>query len=259
MSSKGLRALIAAAVVTSGSAFAFASSLPAEVTPVFISETYTGAPVTDPMGVVSLRNLDESAARVVPNDVYGAALVGQTISAAAFLTTSPRQTVFTFDGVGETHGTLVGSGATVRVAEAQFDLDPTTVRVVVSLLTQDSSPLFLSGLTISGNPINQGRMDVGAGAGATGGPLLGDESLQLIQSVTIRSALFEDGTLVALSSPLGNLSTLPNMASIVVWNGVTGTTIDEIALLFDVTYIPEPAALGLLAPAVAMLSRRRGR
>lgn len=259
MSSKGVRVVAMAVALVGSSAAAWATDLPGELAPVLLSETFTGAPVTDSMGVFSLRNLDESAARVVPNDVYGAALIGQTVSAAAFLTVSPRTTVFTFDGTGEVHGNLVGSGATVRVAEAQFDLDPTTVRVVVSLFTEDSSALFLTGLSISGNPIIQGRMDVGAGGGATGGPLLGDESLQFIQSVTIRSALFEDGNLVALSSPLLNSSTLPNMSSIVVWNGVVGTDIDEIAMLFDVTYIPEPATLGLLAPVVALMGRRRSR
>lgn len=188
-------------------------------------------------------------------DTYGAGVIGQSITGAAFLTAAGRTTTFTFDGVSSVHGTLVGSGATVNVTEAAGFIAPNVYRAIVKVSTGDSTDLWISGLTIAGNPMTQGRLDVGAGAFTNG--LLWDNLPGAVSSVSIFNALFIDGTLVASSIALANGRTLPEMGSVVVWNGVVGSGVDESWMVFDVTFVPAPSAAALLGMGALAAARRR--
>jgi len=203
----------------------------------------------------SFRDGTTSTKLVTVGDTFDAALLGQSSSNAGFVTNSTgRVTTFTWDLLGTAHGTLVGSNAIVNEAESQVPTGVNTFRVRVGFLTADSSPLWLNGITIGGNPMIQGRVDVGAGAFTNG--LLWDNLPGPVQSINVTNALFADGVLQATSGPLGNLRTLPAMGSAIVWNGVVGTTVDETQMIFDIT-VPEPASLSLLGIVAMALGRRR--
>jgi hypothetical protein len=206
-------------------------------------------------GLRSFRDGDVTTRLVTVGDTFNAALLGQSASFAGFVTNSAgRVTTFTWDLLGTAHGTLVGTNATVNEVESQTPTGVNTFRVRVGLLTGDSSSLWINGLTFNGEPMTQGRVDVGAAAFTNG--LLWDNLPGPVQSITVTNALFADGVLQATSSSLGNLQTLPVMGSAVIWNGVVGSPIDETQMVFDIT-VPEPASLGLLGLAGLMLGRRR--
>lgn len=189
------------------------------------------------------------------SDTYGSGLLGQSSGGAAFVTDpATRVTTFAYDLASSFHGTLVGSGATVNVGEMQTTLSPITYRIVVDVMTADSSNLWISGLTIGGQPMTQGRFDLGAGAFTNG--ILWDNNPSPIFNLVITNALFMDGILVATSGPLGNGRTLPEMGAVVVWNGVVGSGVDESQMIFDLT-VPAPGCVPLLGGVGLMALRRR--
>jgi|GEM_PF-6761070 hypothetical protein len=206
-------------------------------------------------GIASLRNGGYSTRGITPGDTYDAAIIGQTATAAAFLTSAGRVTTFEFDSLSTLHGTLVGSNAEVAIGEAFIQVNPTTYLAVVAAYTTDSSPLWLNGISVGGNPIIQGRFDVGAGAFTNG--ILWDNLPGEISDVTIVSAVYADGTLLATSSALPNGHTLPEMGALVVWNGIVGSPVDEIHMIFEITVVPAPASLALLGIGGMVATRRR--
>lgn len=213
--------------------------------------------VMTPIGEVA--SIRANSRAITTNDTYQAILLGQTTTAAGFVTNAAgRTTTFTYDGVDQVHGTLVGSNATVRTFEGSTQLAPNVLRVAVGMYTADSSSLWVNGITISGSPMTQGRIDVGGPvAGFTDG-LLWDNLPGPIANVTIFSAVFGDGTLLASSSALTNARTLPEMGSLVVWNGVVGSIVDEIWMVFDIEYvIPTPGAMAVLGLGGLVAGRRR--
>ncbi|MBX3357415.1 MAG: PEP-CTERM sorting domain-containing protein [Phycisphaeraceae bacterium] len=193
---------------------------------------------------------------ITAGDTYGAALLGQSPAGAAFVTNAAgRITSFVYDNAASFHGTLVGSAATVNMAELTIPTGPNSVRVIVGAFTTDSSNLWISGLNIGGQAMNQGRLDVGAGAFTDG--LLWDNLPGAITSVSITNALFIDGSLVATSAPLTNGRVLPEMGSLVVWNGVVNSGVDETQMIFDITYVPAPGSVALLGLGGLLAARRR--
>lgn len=201
---------------------------------------------------------------ITPGDTYSAALLGQTaVPSAGFVTnTAGRVTSFTF-GNNNAHGTLVGSGATVNIQSADLgDIAPGVRRIVVACFTTNSSNLWLSGITIGGSAMTQGRFDVGSTA--LGGNGLAWNNLPgAATSVSIFSALWSPSngfaSPIATSSALTNQGSLTNFGSAVVWNGVVGFSgvVSEVDIIFDVTYVPAPGAASLLAFAGLAATRRR--
>lgn len=201
---------------------------------------------------------------ITPGDTYSAALLGQSSSSAGFVTNTGRTTSFVFNN-NNVHGTLVGSGATVRIQSADLgDIAPGVRRVVVACFTTDNSNLWLNGINIGANPMIQGRFDVGSTA-LGGNGLLWNGLPGAATSVSIFSALWSPSngfaSPLATSSALANQATggLPNMGSAVVWNGVVGFTgvISEIDMVFDITYVPTPGTASLLALGGLVAARRR--
>lgn len=244
-----MKSIFAVAALVCAAGAAFADNLD----PVAINANLSGGMVTTLDGLVSLRGYS-SRNNIVTNDTYGAAIIGQSTTGAAFVTNAGRVTTFTFDGAASGHGTLVGSNAQVNVTESFTQTGPTTYRAVVSAFTADSSDLWVTGLTIGGNPMTQGRFDVGAGAFTNG--LLWDNLPDSIQSLVITSVVLADGLPLATSTPLANGRVLPEMGSVVVWNGVVGSGVDEIQMVFDIT-VPTPASLALLGLGGLVATRRR--
>ncbi|MBX3379346.1 MAG: hypothetical protein KF805_04575 [Phycisphaeraceae bacterium] len=201
---------------------------------------------------------------ITPGDTYNAALLGQSPAGAAFVTNAAgRVTTFTF-GNNNAHGTLVGSGATVNMQSIDLgDIAVGVRRIVVACYTTNSSNLWLSGITIGGQAMNQGRFDVGTAA-IGGNGLLWDGIPGVATGVSIFSALWSPSNgfaaPVATSGALTNAQVLPNMGSAVVWNGVVGNTsiISEVDIIFDITYqVPAPGVTSVLAFAGLVAARRR--
>lgn len=200
---------------------------------------------------------------ITPGDTYNAALLGQSPAGAAYVTaTAGRVTTFTF-GNNNFHGTLLGSNATVNMQSADLgDIAPGVRRIVVACYTTNNTNLWVSGITIGGQAMNQGRFDVGSAA-IGGNGLLWDGLPGAATSVSIFSALWSPSngfaSPIATSSPLTNLQVLPSMASNVVWNGVVGFTgiVSEIDMIFDITYVPAPGAASVLALGGLVAARRR--
>ncbi len=191
-----------------------------------------------------------------PGDTYGAAIIGQTATSAAFMTTTGRVTSFLYDFLPSVHGTLVGSGATVNIGESETVTGANTVRIVIDAMTADSSSMWPSGITIGGVAITQGRFDVGAGAFTDG--ILWNNLPGPITSVAITNAVLADGAVLATSSALTNGRTLPEMGALVAWNGVVGSIVDETQMIFDITYsVPSPASVALLGLGGLVATRRR--
>ncbi len=213
--------------------------------------------ITSNLGqLTSLRDLGGFTPRAITaGDTYGAAILGQSIAGAAHLTAAGRTTTFAYDLAASLHGVLAVSGATVHMTEAQFVTGPNSLRVVVGAFTTDSSSLWINGLVIGGQPMTQGRFDVGAGAFING--LLWDNLPGAISSVSITNVVFADGLPLATSGALANGRTLPEMGSVVVWNGVVGSIVDETQMVFDITFVPAPGALALLGLGGLVAARRR--
>lgn len=206
--------------------------------------------------LASLRDLGGFTPRgITGGDTYGAAIIGQSTAGAAFITNTGRITTFNYDLAASLHGVLAGSGATVHMSEAQFVTGPNSLRVIVGAFTTNSSSLWINGLTIGGQPMTQGRFDVGAGAFTNG--LLWDNLPDVISSVSITNAVFADGVPLATSTVLANGRTLPEMGSAVVWNGVVGSVVDETQMIFDITFVPTPGALALVGMGGLVALRRR--
>ncbi|MBN8596293.1 MAG: hypothetical protein J0L78_01335 [Planctomycetes bacterium] len=201
---------------------------------------------------------------VTPGDTYSAALLGQTTvaPAAGFMTAAGRTTSFTF-GNNNLHGTLVGNSATVNIQSMDLgDIAPGVRRIVVACFTNNTTNLWVNGITVGGNPVTQGRFDVGSTA--LGGNGLAWNNLPgAATSVSIFSALWSPSNAfaapIATSAALTNQGSLTNFGSLVVWNGVVGFSgvISEVDLIFDITYIPTPGTASLLAVGGLIASRRR--
>lgn len=200
---------------------------------------------------------------VTPGDTFAAAVLGQTaVPSAGYVTAAGRTTTFTF-GTNVQHGTLVGSNAIVNMQSIDMgDIAPGVRRIVVAAYTTNSTNLWISGLTIGGNPMTQGRFDVGSAA-LGGNGLAWDNLPGAATSVSIFSALWSPSngfaSPIATSTALTNSGTLTNFGSLVVWNGVVGFSgvISEIDLVFDVTYVPTPGTASLLAVGGLIATRRR--
>lgn len=214
--------------------------------------------MTSAVGLTRFSPVDPNTTAITPGDSYGAALIGQSTTGAAFITNTGRQTTFAY-GSTATHGTLVGSGATVRIGSAQMLIAPNTLRVVVACFTTDNSNLWINGLAIAAQPMIQGRFDVGSGAFTNG--LLWDNLPGAITSVSIFSALWSPAnnfaSPLATSTALPNGRTLPEMGSLVVWNGVVNSGVSEIDMIFDITFIPTPGTASLAAVGALFAARRR--
>jgi len=236
-------------------AVSLAAGAGADINPVSPNANVSNGIVTPLSGLRSFRWDPPQSSAISSGDTYGAALLGQSSAGAAFLTNTGRTTSFVYDLAASIHGTMAVSGATVTIGESQTTTGPFSQRIVIDMLTTDSSPLWLSGLTIGGQPMTQGRFDVGAGAFTDG--LLWDNTPAPILSLVITNALFIDSTLIATSGALANGRTLPEMGSVVVWNGVVGSQVDESQMIFDVTYVPAPGSVGMLAAVGLMALRRR--
>jgi hypothetical protein len=194
-----------------------------------------------------------SVDNITTGDTYDAALLGQSTAGAAHVTNAGRITSFTYDLLPTTAGTLAVSNAPVIFSESESVTGANTRRVIVDVRTGDSSDLWISGLTIGGAPMDQGRLDVGGGAFTNG--LLWDNIPGPITSLTITNVLFIDGAAVATSSPLTNLRTLPQMGTAVVWNGVVGSGVDESQMVFDITFAAARCRLGVGQRRLAGASR----
>lgn len=237
---------------------ASAANVPADVGSVTISQDFVAGSV-NLQGLKSMRSNSpaQGVEAIALADTYNAAILGQSTAGAGFITNAGRTTTFTYDLLSSLHGTLVGSNAAVNIGETQTVTGVNSLRVVVGALTADSSDLWLSGITLGGVAMTQGRYDVGSAA-IGGNGLLWDNIPGPISSVTITNAVFADGVALATSTPLTNLQTLPNMGSAVVWNGVVGSGVDETQMIFDITYtVPEPASMTALGGAFALFARRR--
>jgi hypothetical protein len=213
-------------------------------------------PIGDIASMREALNGGYGARAITPGDTYGGILVGQSPAGAAFVTNAAgRVSTHAYDLAGTAHGTLIGSGATVGFSEAQLLLSPNTLRVIVQCFTTDSSNLWVNGINIGGQLMNQGRLDVGAGATING--LLWNNIPGAITSVSIFNAVFIDGGLVATSSALTNGRTLPESGSVVVWNGVVGSGVDESWMVFDISFVPAPGAMALVGMGGLLAARRR--
>ncbi|MGH7242392.1 MAG: hypothetical protein ACREJD_03120 [Phycisphaerales bacterium] len=202
---------------------------------------------------------------VTPGDTFSAALLGQTTvaPAAGYVTaTAGRVTSFTF-GNNNAHGTLISSNATVNMQSLDLgDVSPGVRRIVVACFTTNTTNLWVNGITIGGNPMTQGRFDVGSTA--LGGNGLAWNNLPgAATSVSIFSALWSPSNSfaapIATSSALTNQGTLTNFGSNVVWNGVVGFTgiISEVDIIMDITYVPAPGAVALIGLGGLIATRRR--
>ncbi|MBL8885701.1 MAG: hypothetical protein JNK16_03495 [Phycisphaerales bacterium] len=201
---------------------------------------------------------------VTPGDTFSAALLGQTTvaPAAGFMTLAGRTSTFTF-GNNNLHGTLVGNSATVNIQSIDLgDIAPGVRRIVVACFTNNTTNLWVNGINIGGNPVTQGRFDVGSVA--LGGNGLAWNNLPgAATSVSIFSALWSPSNAfaapIATSAALTNSGTLTNFGSLVVWNGVVGFTgiINEVDIIFDITYIPTTGTASLLAMGGLIATRRR--
>jgi len=219
--------------------------------------------VTNASGLYRIGGMPADRA-ITPGDTYAAALLGQSSSSAGFVTNAGRTTTFTFNN-NNLHGTLVGSGATVNIQSADLgDIAPGVRRIVVACFTTNNTNLWLSGITIGGNPMIQGRFDVGSTA-LGGNGLLWNGLPGAATSVSIFSALWSPSNAfaapVATSGAIPNQATggLPNMGSAIVWNGVVGNSavISEVDMIFDITYVPTPGTASLLALGGLVATRRR--
>lgn len=219
--------------------------------------------LTNASGLQAISQMAFGDRDITAGDTFGAALIGQTTTSAAFMTSATgRVTTFTYgNGTITTHGILGGSGATVNVQTVQSMIAPNTMRVVVACYTTNATNLWVGGLTIGGNPITQGRFD--AGAGFTTNGLLWNNLPGAVSSVSIFSALWSPSNAfaspLAVSTALTNGRTLPELGSNVVWNGVVGFSgvISEIDMIFDITFVPAPGAVSVLAFAGVFAGRRR--
>lgn len=202
---------------------------------------------------------------ITPGDTYSAALLGQTTvaPAAGFMTQAAgRVTSFGF-GNNNLHGTLVGGSATVNIQSMDLgDIAPGVRRIVVACFTNNTTNLWVNGITIGGNPVTQGRFDVGSTA--LGGNGLAWNNLPgAATSVSIFSALWSPSNAfaapIATSAALTNQGTLTNFGSLVVWNGVVGFSgiVSEVDIIFDITYVPAPGAASLIALGGLIATRRR--
>ena len=247
--------MIGRVVVVACAAVGFGAGARADVAPLQMNGDFSRGIVTPLQGLRSFRDMQPGSSLVTAGDTYGAALIGQSTAGAALITNaSGRVTTFTYDLMASLHGTLAGSNATVNIGESELSLAPGTFRIIVDVMTADSSDLWINGLTIGGQPMTQGRVDVGAGAFTNG--ILWDNN-PAIASLTITNVLFIDGAAVATSSPLVNGRTLPEMGSVVVWNGVVGSGVDESQMIFDLV-IPAPGCAAMLgALGLVQLRRRR--
>lgn len=232
----------------------------ASIIPVAATATYTPGTNAGP-SFTSLRSMGYSTRNIVAGDTYGAAIIGQSVAGAggaggaAFVTAAGRTTSFVYDNAASLHGTLIGSNAVVNIGEATIVTSPTSFRYIVGAFTTDSSNLWISGLTIGGMPMSQGRFDVGAGAFTNG--LLMNIPVGDIASISIVSSVFVDGASVATSTPLPNGRVLPEAGALVVWNGVVNSGVDEIQIIVDVTFVPAPGALALVGMGGLVALRRR--
>lgn len=200
---------------------------------------------------------------ITPGDTYSAALLGQTaVPSAGFVTAVGRTTSFAYPTAATNHGTLVGSNATVRMQSAQVLIAPNILRVVIACFTTNNTNLWISGLNIGGNPMTQGRFDVGSTA-LGGNGLSWDNLPGAVTSVSIFSALWSPSNgfaaPVATSTALTNQGSLTNFGSAVVWNGVVGNTsiVSEVNMIFDITFVPTPGTASLLAFGGLIAARRR--
>ncbi len=238
---------------------AAAGAANAEMDLVSLSSDFSRGLTTDTANLNSLRAQMHSGfggRGITTGDTYGAAVLGQSTAGAGHITNAAgRATTFTYNETAKTHGTLIGSNATVRMEEFSTFLSPNTLRVIVAAYTADGSNIWQSGITIGGVAMTQGRFDVGAGAFPNG--LLWDNAPGAIASVSIFNAVFIDGVVAASSSALTNGATLPNMGSVVVWNGVVNSGVDETWMVFDVTFVPAPSSLAVLAFGGIVAGRRR--
>jgi hypothetical protein len=207
-------------------------------------------------------------------ETYQASVRGQTV-AAAYTATFPtgRVTSFAFDGAGSYHGEVFASfGDTVEIGETALRLTDNTVRFVVrALLLETGDPTaapssdLWTPINAGGNPSIQGRFDVGAGAWTDG--LLWSNVLGGIENVSIFSAVFNDGSLLATSQLIANSRTFPEMGAVAVWDGArivdadgnsSGSGVDEVWMVYDVTYvIPTPGAAAVLGLGAIVAGRRR--
>jgi len=244
----------AAIAVTAGSALAQDSA--ADLAPLPASGNLVDGILTNIPGLKSARVSNDFDFLVTPGDTYDAALLGQSATQAAFLTNTGRDNNHPYDLAPSLHGTHASGGAVINFTEAETVTGVNSLRVSVAVLSADGSPLWPN-LNIGTNPMTQGRLDVGAGAFTNG--LLWDNLPGPITGLSITNAVFADGALLATSGALTNGRTLPEMGSLVVWNGVVGSGVDESQMIFDITYqIPEPSSMALLGLAgLVGLARRR--
>lgn len=217
--------------------------------------------MTNPGNLARFNELDPSLFAITGGDTFAAAVLGQSSAGAGHVTNAGRVTTFTY-GTTTTAGTLVGSGATVRIGTAQALIAPNVLRVVVAAFTTNNTNLWLNGITIGAQPMTQGRFDVGSNSLGSNG-LLWDNLPGAISSVSIFSALWSPSNSfaspLATSTALTNARTLPEMGSLVVWNGVVGNSsvISEIDMVFDITFVPTPGTASLLAFGGLLAARRR--
>jgi len=203
---------------------------------------------------------------IASGDTYSAGLLGLTATgSAAFVTSfSGRVTSFTFNN-NNAHGTLIGSGATVNIQSIDLgDVAPGVRRVVVACFTTNTTNLWLSGITIGGVSITQGRFDVGSTL-LGGNGLLWNNLPGAATSVSIFSALWSPSN--AFAAPIATSAVLPNQAtgglpssgSAVAWNGVVGFSgvINEVDMVFDISYVPTPGTGSLLVAGGLFAIRRR--
>lgn len=217
--------------------------------------------MTNPGNLTRFTELDPNTFAITSGDTFGAAVLGQSSAGAGHVTAAGRTTTFTY-GTTTTHGTLIGSGATVRIGTAQALIAPNVLRVVVAAFTTNNSNLWQNGINIGGQAMTQGRFDVGSNAIGSNG-LLWDNIPGVISSVSIFSAVWSPSnnfaSPLATSTALTNARTLPEMGSLVVWNGVVGFSgvISEIDMIFDITFVPAPGAVSVLALGGLLATRRR--
>ncbi|MFO0861089.1 MAG: hypothetical protein U0570_11065 [Phycisphaerales bacterium] len=221
--------------------------------------------VTSASGLQALSQSAFGDRGITAGDTYRAALLGQSAASAGFITnTAGRVTTFTYgNGTITTHGTLAGSNATVNIQSVQAMIAPNTMRVVVACYTTNNTNLWLSGITIGGSAMTQGRFDVGSNSLTPTNGLLWDNLPGAVSSVSIFSALWSPSNSfaspLATSAALTNQRTLPEMGSAVIWNGVVGFSgvISEIDMIFDITFVPTPGTASLLALGGLVATRRR--
>jgi hypothetical protein len=230
----------------------------------FIEANVTDGCVTSPTGLTRVGAGAGFGQRDINAATYGTALLGQSSAGAAYVTNvAGRNTLFTYgNGTVGVHGTLLGSNSQVNVQSVQGVVyGPNTLRVVVACYTIDNTNLWLSGLTIGGKAMTQGRLDVGGGAALPA--LTWDNAPGPISSVSIFSALWSPSngfaSPLATSTALTNAATLPSMGAGVVWTGVVGYSgiISEIDMIFDITFTPAPGAVSAFAMAGVFAARRR--